>query len=143
MNADGSGQTNLTNNPSVMDIWPSLSLNGREIIYLTNANNQGVAFRQAHLALSSASDAIASKRNNPALPYVLFVYSLTHSLIHPSNNPLFPSPQSVTFITRQPNRYPLTYNRIYRTFVGKIVIANVVKQSRLLRPGRSQRPKRL
>jgi Tol biopolymer transport system component len=40
MKADGSDQTNLTNNPGVMDIWPSLSLNGREIIYLTNANNQ-------------------------------------------------------------------------------------------------------
>jgi len=40
MNADGSEQTNLTNNPGVLDIWPSLSPDGQYVIYLTGNNNQ-------------------------------------------------------------------------------------------------------
>jgi Tol biopolymer transport system component len=40
MNADGSNQTNLTNNPGSMDVWPSLSPDGSKIIYLTYLSNQ-------------------------------------------------------------------------------------------------------
>jgi Tol biopolymer transport system component len=40
MNADGSNQRNLTENPTAMDIWPSISRDGQLIIYLTSSDNQ-------------------------------------------------------------------------------------------------------
>lgn len=40
MNSDGSNQQNISNDPGVMDIWPSASPDGEYIIYLTVSNNK-------------------------------------------------------------------------------------------------------
>ena len=40
MNADGSEQVNLTNNPTAMDLWPTQSSDGTKIFYLTSYEDQ-------------------------------------------------------------------------------------------------------